>query len=293
MINKIGIIGLGRIGLPVSQAYMKAGYEVYGYDIQKEAVKTFESSGGHTQISPEALAKNCRIILILVLNDQQVIETITGRNGILKGMDSGGIIVCMSTINRNNLESVAEICIRSNMKFIDCPFTGGPARIPDADLTLIAAGPKELMDIISPVLHVIGNIITAGEKPGQGQAVKHCNQLLVGVTHAAVMEVITLARSLQLDPELVCRVVGSGIAGSDYFRLLSESVLTHTPSPGGLGQMCKDVSIVVNTTREVKFPAYLAQATGKYFDKAKRMGLEDREGSALIEVVEHISEKDQ
>ena len=293
MIKKIGIIGLGRTGLPISQAYIKAGYEVYGYDISNDAMKTFESSGGHPQISPEALAKRCEVVLLLVLNDQQVTETITGKNGILNGMDSGGIVVCMSTINRNNLEKVAEMCIRNDVRFIDCPFTGGPARIPNANLTLIAAAPEDLMDIIAPVLHVIGNIIHAGEKPGQGQAVKHCNQLLVGVTHAAVMEVITLARSLQLDPEMVCRVVGSGIAGSDYFRLLSDSVLSNTPSPGGLGQMCKDVSIVVNTTSDVKFPAYLANAAGQYFDKAKEMGLEEREGSALIEVVEYLSNKDQ
>ncbi len=292
MTKTIGIIGLGRTGLPISQAYMKEGYEVYGYDIRKDAISSFEASGGHPQLSPEALARNCDVILILVLNDQQVIETIEGENGILNGMQPGGIIVCMSTINRKNLEKMAEICFRKSIRFVDCPFTGGPARIPQANLTLIAAAPVDVMNIISPVLRVIGNIEVAGENPGQGQAVKHCNQLLVGVTHAAVMEVITLARALKLDPEMVCKVVGSGIAGSDYFRLLSESVLSETPSPGGLGQMCKDVSIVVNTTRDVKFPAYLANATGRYFEEARKSGLEDREGSALIEVVENISEKD-
>lgn len=291
MIKTIGIIGLGRTGFPISQAYMKEGYEVYGYDIREDVISSFEASGGHSQISPETLARNCDIILIVVLNDQQVIETIAGKNGILNGMRSGGIIVCMSTINRKNLEKMAEISIRKNIRFVDCPFTGGPARIPEASLTLIAAAPLDLMETISPVLKVIGNIVVAGEKPGQGQAVKHCNQLLVGVTHAAVMEVITLAKALKLDPEMVCQVVGSGIAGSDYFRLLSESVLSKTPSPGGLGQMCKDVSIVVNTTREVKFPAYLARAMGEYFEEARKSGLEDREGSALIEVVENISEK--
>ncbi len=125
----------------------------------------------------------------------------------------------MSTINRNSLERIADTCIQKDIKFVDCPFTGGPARIPNANLTLIAASPPELLQEISPVLNVIGNIVIAGEKPGQGQAVKHCNQLLVGVTHAAVKEVITLARALHLDPVMVCQVAGSGIAGSDYLLL--------------------------------------------------------------------------
>jgi len=282
----IGIIGLGRIGLPVSQAFLSAGYEVNGYDIRDTAIQEFESLGGISRNSPKMVAKYCDIVLILVLNDQQVIETITGKEGILQGMGPGGIIVCMSTINRKNLENMADTCRKQNLQFVDCPFTGGPARIPDANLTLIAAGPAELLKKISPVLNVIGRIIIAGDRPGLGQAVKHCNQLLVGVTHAAVMEVITLARALNLDPELVCQVVGKGIAGSDYFRLLSESVLSNTPSPGGLGQMCKDVSIVVNTAGEVKFPAYVVTAAENYFSQAEKSGLKDREGAALIEVVE-------
>ena len=88
-------------------------------------------------------------------------------------------------------------------------------------------------------------------------------------------------------PDLVSQVVGSGIAGSDYFRLLADSVLQKTPSPGGLGQMCKDVSIVVNTTRDANLPAYVANATAKYFLQAETPGMQDREGADLIEVVEN------
>ena len=144
---------------------------------------------------------------------------------------------------------------------------------------------------VSPILEVIGNIVKAGDKPGLGQAIKHCNQLLVGATHAATMEVITLARKLGLDPGLVCRVIASGIAGSDYFRLLSESVLEGKPSPGGLGQMCKDISIVVNTARAVKMPAYVATAAFQYFLGAEALGMEDCEGADLIEVVERVAGK--
>jgi 3-hydroxyisobutyrate dehydrogenase-like beta-hydroxyacid dehydrogenase len=247
--------------------------------------------GGLGQSSPKMVAENCEIIFILVLNDQQVLETMTGEKGVLEASKPGDTVVCMSTINRKNLERVAEMSLKKNVDFVDCPFTGGPARIPDANLTLIAAASDELLKKVTPFLRVIGNIVKAGNTPGLGQAVKHCNQLLVGVTHVAVMEVITLARELDLDPELVCEVVGRGIAGSDYFRLLSESVLSKTPSPGGLGQMCKDVSIVVNTAHEVNFPANLATAAERYFSMAEKMGLAAQEGSALITVVEQTVKK--
>ena len=89
------------------------------------------------------------------------------------------------------------------------------------------------------------------------------------------------------------KYLAGGIAGSDYFRLLSESVLKNKPSPGGLGQMCKDVSIVVNTVRQVNMPAYIATAASKYFSAAEDMDMSDREGADLIEVVERISGNDK
>ena len=290
-LKNIGIIGLGRVGMPVAGAYIKAGYKVFGYARRPEVIAKFEGMGGISKSSPAHLARQCKIIIVMVLNDQQVIEVISGDKGILRGVVKGSTIICMSTINRSSLEIVAEQCNEKDIGFVDCPFTGGPARVPTASLTLIAAAPEKLIVSITPVLKVIGNVYHVGDKPGSGQAVKHCNQLLVGSTHAAVMELITLARRLNLDPALVCEIVGSGIAGSDYFRLLSDSVLNNKPSPGGLGQMCKDVSIVSNTVDEVKMPAYIAKAAAKYFKLAEEWGMKNREGADLIEVVEKVTQQ--
>jgi len=291
MSKTIGIIGLGRVGIPAAKAYIKKGYTVYGYARRAEVVQEFEKMGGIYLPTPTDVARHCNTVIVLVLNDQQVIEVISGDSGLLIGISPGSTIICMSTINRYNLQSIAAQCAEKNVGFVDCPFTGGPARVPTGSLTLIAAAPAELIDSVTPVLDVIGNVVHVGNIPGLGQAVKHCNQILVGATHAATMEVITLARKLNLDPSLVCKVIGSGIAGSDYFRLLSESVLNNTPSPGGLGQMCKDVSIFSNTLDEVKMPAYLAKAVAKYFKLAEDWGMQNREGAALIEVIEKVSEQ--
>ena len=66
----------------------------------------------------------------MVLNDDQVIDVITGPQGILKGAAEGSTVICMSTINRDNLDWMARECEAQKVNFIDCPFTGGPARWP-------------------------------------------------------------------------------------------------------------------------------------------------------------------
>lgn len=287
MKNTIGIIGLGRVGKEVARTYTDISYSVIGYDVDEKSISFLKSIGGTTYGSPKLVADSCKILLVLVLNDDQVQEVM---EDIIKTSNTALIVVCMSTINRSNLEKAADLCADAGLSFVDCPFTGGPARVANSSLTLIAAGESELIDTIEPTLDVIGNITRVGDTPGLGQAVKHCNQLLVGTTQAATMEVIALARKLKLDPKQVCSVVGSGIAGSDYFRLLAESVLDKKPSPGGLGQMCKDMAIVANTTREVGLPANVANAAAEYFKKAANLGMQDREGADLIEVVESQTE---
>lgn len=289
--GNIGIIGLGRVGLPVASAYIKNGYKVYGIDRCPEVINKFKEMGGIYHLSPGEVARYCKTVIVMVLNDNQVLEVMSGDSGLLEGINPGSVIICMSTINRSILESIATQCAERNVGFVDCPFTGGPARVPTGSLTLIAAGPAELIDFVTPILDVIGNVVHVGNTPGLGQSVKYCNQLLVGTTHVATMEVITLARKLNLDPALVCKIVGRGIAGNEYFRLLSESVLNYKPSPGKLGQMCKDISIVSNTLDEVKMPAYVAKAAAKYFKLAEDWGMQNREGADLIEVIEKVSEQ--
>lgn len=272
--------------MPVARAFINNGYRVFGCDVDPKLSNQLREFGGEPAKTPAALCETADTILILVLNDQQVKQVITGDQGILSSNIHDLTLVCMSTINRSVLEEMAAECIGRGLRFVDCPFTGGPARVHEGNLTLIAAGEPATIESVKPVLACIGNINVIGETPGLGQAVKHCNQLLVGTTHAATMEVIALSRRLGLDTKQVCKVIGDGIAGSDYFRLLSEAVLNQTPSPGSLGQMCKDVSIVKNTASEAGLAALVANAAAAYFKQAENKGMQQCEGADLIEVVE-------
>ncbi|WP_439487757.1 NAD(P)-dependent oxidoreductase [Algoriphagus sp.] len=287
--GNIGIIGMGRIGLPTAKAFISMGYSVYGSEKEKEGLVEFYEMNGIPCATPAEVAFHCEVVIVLVLNDVQVDEVINGNSGLLNGLKPGSIIICMSTVNRSFLERIADRCNRKQIGFIDCPFTGGSARVASGNLTLIVAAPDELIERVFPLLNVIGKVMHVGQSPGLGQAVKHCNQLIVATMHAATMELFTLAKIQKLDLEMVCEVVGSGIAGSEYFRLLSGSVLSGLPSPGGLGQMCKDTLIVSNTLDEMNMEAGVARAAFRYFRLAEEQGMQDQEGSALLRIVEQQS----
>lgn len=290
--NAIGIIGLGRMGMPTAKRFVQAGFPVVGYDIRQEAMEELRSIGAEAVEDARRVAQKVQTVIIFVLNDQQVIDTISGPNGVLEGCGAGSTVICMATIDRGNLERAAQMCSDKRVGFVDCPCTGGPARVENGTLTMIAAAPQKILQTCRPALEVLGKIIIAGETPGMGQAIKHCNQLLICTTHAAVMEIIALAKKSELDLRTVCEVIASGIGGSDYFRLLSASVLDNTPAPGGMGQLFKDIGLVVNDGRRVELPLLVATAAYHYFLAAQSLGLENQDSSKLIQVIEKMTGMD-
>jgi 3-hydroxyisobutyrate dehydrogenase-like beta-hydroxyacid dehydrogenase len=289
MPEMIGIIGLGRMGMVAAKKYIKEGYKVFGYARRPEVIQEFTKAGGMAQRNSREVAEKAGKVIVYVLNDQQVIDVVTGANGILKGSHKDTRVICMSTIDKDNLEWVADQCSTKGVGFIDAPVTGGPPRIEAGTLTIIAAGDKELIEKCRALLEVQGKITYVGEKPGLAQLVKHCNQLLVATTLAATIEVIILAKKQGLDPLLVCKVVGSGISGSDWFRLITSSILENTPAVGGLGQMCKDIGLVINDSRRVRTPLIVASAAYQYFLAALSLGMENAEVHELIKVLETMT----
>ena len=286
----IGIIGLGRCGMPAAKRFIDHGYTVYGYARRPEVIRQFTDMGGKHLVSPAEVAKHTTMIIVMVLNDDQVLDVVKGPSGILRGASEGSTLICMSTINRENLDCIHAACSDRRLKFVDCPFTGGPARIAIGTLTLIAAAPEPVLETCRPILEVIGKITYAGDTPGMGQAIKHCNQLLVTAIHAATVELIVLAQKSGVDPKLVCDVVGSGIGGNDYFRLLSKAILEKTSSPGGMGQLWKDINIVVTTMRKHNLPLLVASAVSHYFNMSVAQGLANDDSSRMIETLNKMIE---
>ena len=284
----IGIIGLGRIGMVAARTYVENGFEVHGYDCRPEAMDELESFGGTAAQNPAAVAACSETVLILVLNDSQVEAVIAGNNGLLDSVSKPSLVICMSTINRSNLERFDSLCAAQGIGFVDCPFTGGPARVESGTLTIIGAGHDTLLSQASSVLGIIGDLKVVGDKPGMGQAVKHCNQLLVTAVHGATIELIALAKKSGADPKQVCEIVGAGIAGNDYFKLLSRGILEETDSPGGMGQLWKDINLVVTTAREHNLPLLSTFATAQYFNMAVAQGMENEDSARLMNVLDKM-----
>src|SRR5512136_3107115 len=117
MAEAIGIIGLGRMGMMAAKKYIKEGYKVAGYARRPEVVKEFSNAGGIVVRNGREVAERSGKVIVYVLNDQQVIEVVTGPDGILAGCHKETRVICMSTIDKDSLEWVAGECAKKQVGF--------------------------------------------------------------------------------------------------------------------------------------------------------------------------------
>ena len=110
MSETIGIIGLGRMGMAAAIKYIAEGYKVVGYARRPEVIKEFTAAGGIAVKNSREVAERSGTVIVYVLNDQQVISVIAGPDGILEGCHKNTKVICMSTIDKDNLERLAENC---------------------------------------------------------------------------------------------------------------------------------------------------------------------------------------
>ena len=104
MSEAIGIIGLGRMGMEAAKKYIAEGYTVAGYARRSEVIKEFTAAGGIAMRNSREVAEKSGKVIVYVLNDQQVIDVISGPDGILEGCHKDTRVICMSTIDKDNLE---------------------------------------------------------------------------------------------------------------------------------------------------------------------------------------------
>jgi putative dehydrogenase len=168
MSETIGIIGLGRMGMAAAIKYIAEGYNVIGYARRPEVIKEFTAAGGMAMRNSREVAEKSGKVIVYVLNDQQVIHVVAGPDGILEGCHKDTRVICMSTIDKDNLEMLAAKCAEKKVGFVDCPVTGGPARVKAGTLTLIVAAAKDVLEEYRAILEVQGKITYVGEKPGLG-----------------------------------------------------------------------------------------------------------------------------
>jgi len=287
---KLGFIGLGIMGKPMSKNLIKAGHELVVCDFNKEAVKEVVALGAKEAENGAAVAKECDVVITMVPNSPHVRAVALGPGGIIEGAKEGALLIDMSSIDPVESKAIGAELAKKGIEMMDAPVSGGEPKAIDGTLSVMVGGKKSTFDKYSDVLKVMaGSVVYVGEL-GAGNVAKLANQIVVAVNIAAVSEALTLATKMGVDPQLVYQAIRGGLAGSTVMDAKAPMMLDRNFKPGFRIELhIKDLNNALNAGHAISSPLPLTAQLMEIMQALKADGFDKEDHSSIVKYYEKIS----
>lgn len=287
MAKHIGFIGLGKMGVPMAGRLIDAGYSLTVHDVNRKACETLAAKGARVAASPAELASAVDTVLLSLPTPPIVREVALGKNGVAAGTKVKTVLD-LSTTGATMAREIAQALEKKGITAVDAPVSGGVAGAVKGTLAVMVACAKPLYTELEPMLKHIGKVFHVGERPGMGQTMKLCNNLLSATAVAATSEVVVFGVKSGLDPATMIEVINAGsgrnTATQDKFP---RSILPRTFDFGfAMGLMTKDVKLCLEEAEAAGAQMWVAAAVRRIWELANQEIGPDKDFTELIRVLE-------
>jgi putative dehydrogenase len=290
-VQRVGVIGLGSMGMGMARRLVEGGFRVAGYDIREAASAALAAAGGVLATSPAEAAKAADILIVMVVNAAQVDAVLFGVDGAVAALPRGAVIMLSSTVPPSFAVATAARLAESGHLMLDAPVSGGAAGAQKGTLTVMGSGPPDAFaKAESALAAVAGKVYRLGETAGIGSTVKTVNQLLAGIHIAAAAEAMALGVRAGADAKTLYEVISNSAGASWMFGNRVPHMLAGDYTPlSAVDIFVKDLGLVLDTGRELRFPLPLAGAAHQLFLMAAAAGLGREDDAAVVKVYEKLA----
>lgn len=288
---KVGIIGLGSMGMGSALNLVAKGHAVFGCDIRAGALEELTRAGGTAAATPGALPDGLDALVVFVVNATQTEAVLFGDDGALPHVAPGGVVLCCTTLAPEVARGLAARVEAAGMLFLDAPVSGGSTGARAGSMTVMASGSEAAFERAGPVLDAVsGKVWRLGDAAGAGSTMKMVNQLLAGVHIATAAEAMALAIRAGADPQTVFDVITTSAGNSWMFQNRVPHILAGDDTPhSSVNIFVKDLGIVLDGARAMSFPLPLAAAAHQLFLAAAAAGHGGRDDAFVIRVWEALA----
>lgn len=211
--QRVGFIGLGRMGGPMAIHLARAGAILTVLDTAPDAVARLVELGAVAADTPAAVGSAAEIVLVM-LPPEPVAAVVAGPGGILDGLAPGGIIVDSGNSNPAVSRRLAATCAERGVAFLDAGASGGPSGAAAGTLAIMAGGDRAAYERCAPLFRAFGSEMAHIGPSGAGHLAKLVNNMIVGMTSAVVSEALAFAEANGLAMADLTRVISTGAARS-------------------------------------------------------------------------------
>ncbi|MGO2159504.1 MAG: L-threonate dehydrogenase [Vibrio toranzoniae] len=289
-VQSVGVIGLGSMGMGAAKSCIRAGLNVYGFDLNAQALEELGSFGAKA-VSTNAVefADQLDAVLVLVVNAQQV-NTVLFKTGLAAALKPNTPVMVSATISAEDAKQIEAQLAEHKLVMLDAPVSGGAVKAEAGEMTIMASGAQSTFDRLDPVLNATAaKVYNIGEAVGLGATVKIIHQLLAGVHIAAGAEAMALAARANIPLDLMYDVVTNAAGNSWMFENRMKHVVDGDYTPKSMVDIfVKDLNLVSDTAQDLKFPLPLSSAALNMFVSASNAGFGQEDDSAVIKVFQGI-----
>lgn len=283
--KKIGFIGLGIMGLPMSiNMIKKSGRPIMGFDIVDEKKKIFRDNGGIPVEKVEEIYNCCDIIFISLPTNELVKSNI---QGIIDTERNGIIVVDLSSTAPNVIKEMYEKTKNHGVRLLDSPVSGGEKGAIDGTLVLMCGGDNEIFEQVKTFLLYLGSSATYMGPAGCGSVAKLANNMIVGCNIGAVAESFAFAVKAGIDPEVLFSAIKDGFAGSAVLNSKIPKIISRNfDASARIAIHQKDLKNAVKLAEQLEVEIPLSKIILNYMNEMESYGKVNEDHCAIAKIYE-------
>jgi 3-hydroxyisobutyrate dehydrogenase-like beta-hydroxyacid dehydrogenase len=197
--ERIGIVGVGRMGQAMARHLIKNGYAVVAQDIEPKAMEITRGLGAETVKTPAEVGKACQFVIVAVGYDEEATAVMTGPGGLLETMRAGGVIGVSSTCTPEHVKMLAEKAAARGVEVLDAPICRGQMAADTGTMLILCGGKPEVYERGKPIYSTFGKDYVLLGDIGAGQFGKAMNNFLLWVNGVALIEAGRLSEANGMD----------------------------------------------------------------------------------------------
>ena len=286
--KKVGVIGLGNMGMGMAKNLIKSGFSVIGFDLDDKRLRKLKENGGSTATSTVQVGKETDAVFVMVMNGEQVKAVVAD---LVTGLKDRGTIILTATITPEEAQEAYSIADIEGVAMLDSPVSGGMDGAHNGTLTLMTAGKNSVFNDCIKILEAVSsNIFHVGEEIGEGQTVKASLQAFIGASFTAIFESLVLGSKAGIKGQTLYDVFSASGVGSPLFKncagLIMDRKFKNTGSH--ISTMYKDLGISLDMAKKNGVPLFTAGAAYELFQAGISM-FPDEDNWSIVKLLEQIS----
>ena len=287
-ITRVAFIGIGRMGWPMAQRLIGAGFTVAVQDAVAGRSEDFAARhGGIAAADAAQAAQGAEAVITMLPTSREVAAVVAAIRPVLL---PGAIVIEMSSGEPSATRALAAELAKAGIAMVDAPVSGGVARAETGQLAIMTGGDPEALERVAPLLGAMGTSITRCGDVGAGQAMKALNNLVSAAGFLIGIEALLIGSRFGLDPATMVDVLNASTGmNNSTQKKFRQFVLSRGFDSGfGLDLMVKDLSIALEVGRDTGTPTPFAALCREMWSSAGTLLGPGHDHTAVAQLVEQL-----